>query len=391
MRCESKEILVSEKESQFSTRRFRMHSNIHLWWAIGQEGLLERIRLTNRESSLLATLLSDVSIRSADVSVVAGVVEEPATKSKVLGMVMMGKGKNERTRNRLRRDQRLNHQQRFPFHISTSTTSPFVIVSHPPSFPFLDFLCKSYRRLRIHVQHSCHRATHPSTTHRNSVTRPLFATGSHDDPHTRTCSPGVFGQPEDAKDEWPLSALITLQRRTTSPRRLSWTSYECEAGISRLVRSSLFLSSSSFNIGANALVIGMAFYTGIVGPKFRLVCAPRTLRVDALCKGSDERRNRQGGTGGGFSSHSSASEGRGFVGLDSASGGGGGDGVNNPFFELLEQLGSLVKGEAFPALKYVHDRSPQSRVMRETGRAKVWDVEMRSVGSFAGSWWDDGP
>ncbi|KAH6876984.1 hypothetical protein BKA70DRAFT_217597 [Coprinopsis sp. MPI-PUGE-AT-0042] len=114
------------------------------------------------------------------------------------------------------------------------------------------------------------------------------------------------------------------------------------------------------------------------------LCAPRAPRVDALCKGSDERRNRQGGTGGGFSSHSSASEGRGFVGLDSASGRDGGDGVNNPFFELLEQLVSLVKSEAFPALKYMHDLSPQSQVMLETGRVEVWDVEMRNVGSFAG-------
>ncbi|KAH6903749.1 hypothetical protein BKA70DRAFT_1300704, partial [Coprinopsis sp. MPI-PUGE-AT-0042] len=64
-----------------------------IWWAIEQEGLLEPIRLTNREASLLATLLSDVSIRSADVSVGTGVVEEPATKSKVLGMAMMGKRK----------------------------------------------------------------------------------------------------------------------------------------------------------------------------------------------------------------------------------------------------------------------------------------------------------
>ncbi|KAH6901799.1 hypothetical protein BKA70DRAFT_681634 [Coprinopsis sp. MPI-PUGE-AT-0042] len=97
------------------------------------------------------------------------------------------------------------------------------------------------------------------------------------------------------------------------------------------------------------------------------------------------------GVVGDFSSHSSASEGRGFVGLDSALGGDGGDGVNDPFFELLEQLGCLVKSEAFPALKYMHDLRPQSRVMQKTGRVKVWDVEMRSVGSFAGRWWDDGP
>ncbi|KAH6901780.1 hypothetical protein BKA70DRAFT_681485 [Coprinopsis sp. MPI-PUGE-AT-0042] len=79
------------------------------------------------------------------------------------------------------------------------------------------------------------------------------------------------------------------------------------------------------------------------------------------------------------------SEGRGFAGLDGA----GGEGVNDPFFAFLEQLGSLVKSEAFPALKYVRDLSPQSRVMRETGRVKVRDVEMRSMGSFAGRWWDD--
>ncbi|KAH6876983.1 hypothetical protein BKA70DRAFT_1576514 [Coprinopsis sp. MPI-PUGE-AT-0042] len=64
-----------------------------LWWTIGQGLLFEFLWLTAREASLPAALLSDVSIRSADVSVGAGVVEEPAAKSKVLGMAMMGKRK----------------------------------------------------------------------------------------------------------------------------------------------------------------------------------------------------------------------------------------------------------------------------------------------------------
>jgi hypothetical protein len=82
------------------------------------------------------------------------------------------------------------------------------------------------------------------------------------------------------------------------------------------------------------------------------------------------------------------SEGRRFVGLDEASGSGG-EGVNDPFFALLEQLGSLVNSDVFPALKYVRDLSPQSRVMRETGMVGVRDVEMQSIGSFAPGWGDN--
>ncbi|KAH6901798.1 hypothetical protein BKA70DRAFT_1435786 [Coprinopsis sp. MPI-PUGE-AT-0042] len=93
---------VSSDEHNPST--FTSHSFLHFPYTqghpprnTGEACPRQPVRLTDREASLLATPPSDVSIRSADVSVGAGVVEEPATKSKVLGMVMMGKWKeNER-------------------------------------------------------------------------------------------------------------------------------------------------------------------------------------------------------------------------------------------------------------------------------------------------------
>ncbi|KAH6903750.1 hypothetical protein BKA70DRAFT_1514033 [Coprinopsis sp. MPI-PUGE-AT-0042] len=66
------------------------------------------------------------------------------------------------------------------------------------------------------------------------------------------------------------TALVTPQRRTTSLRRLNWTSYEYEA--------------------RHFASVGMAFYTCIIGPKLQIVSAQ--LRVDAMREGSHARRIR---------------------------------------------------------------------------------------------------
>ncbi|KAH6903738.1 hypothetical protein BKA70DRAFT_1514026 [Coprinopsis sp. MPI-PUGE-AT-0042] len=669
-----------------------------LWWAIGQEVLFEFVWLTKaREASLLAALLSDVSIRSADVSVGVGSVEvEPATKSKVLGRVMMGKGKEkERVAGfegiSVSTTTSVSYSTPPPPSLSshthsrspsTSTCSTATPTTGTYTFPYdTRAIGRHIRRLHIET-HSLDRCspqdlltilTHAPAlqvfSDNQSIRRTsgfcvlsssssgwngsmggsmttVISSGSSSSSivggggsartslgssspsgstvtitagdntnntvfdssssgRTRADSGGstsYFAAPQHQQDSdmQLLSALISPQRRTTSLRRLSWTSYEYEAGD---FEAGAFLSwFFSYSVDANAIVIGMTFYTRIIGPKLRMVSAHLEYLELTLCA-KDLMRGvtGQGGTGGGFfesligagnftsstitttttttvtSSSSSSSqdkekslshslstetlrsiqsavgaldlpnltslkltldnvtclvvstwdlpairhvsliasdfsyanegfasffdvhggkieelelghstgaieefwltapphptaassndtsngwrfgstrvplaewcpnlktficsadaewnwenpdwiaphvllpahptvevigvrdiekrihealgraeyrdrvaisEGRGFAGLDGA----GGEGVNDPFFALLEQLGSLVKSEAFPALKYVRDLSPQSRVMRETGRVKVRDVEMRSMGSFAGRWWDD--
>lgn len=87
--------------------------------------------------------------------------------------------------------------------------------------------------------------------------------------------------------------------------------------------------------------------------------------------------------------HERLSKGRGLSPLEleweaGLNGGDGGDaGVGrwrtdgDPWFVLLEQMGTLVAKEAFPRLRYVRDLSPESALMRRQGRV--------SVGEWSGS------
>ncbi|KAH6901807.1 hypothetical protein BKA70DRAFT_681715 [Coprinopsis sp. MPI-PUGE-AT-0042] len=139
-----------------------------LWWTIEQEGLLELVWLTKRGESARCAPERRFYPKRRSFSW-SRCSRRASDEEQGVAYVDDGETKRDCTRSRLRWDQRLSHHQRFLFHIST--TSLFVIVSNPPSSPpFLEFLCNFYRRLRVHLQHSRHRATHASTAHRTSLT-----------------------------------------------------------------------------------------------------------------------------------------------------------------------------------------------------------------------------
>ncbi|TFK31433.1 hypothetical protein BDQ12DRAFT_640076 [Crucibulum laeve] len=79
--------------------------------------------------------------------------------------------------------------------------------------------------------------------------------------------------------------------------------------------------------------------------------------------------------------------GHGFTGLDDKEYSNGIGGIDDPFFMLQEQIGSLLRMEAFPALQYIRDLSFGSEVMRQSGRVRVKgdgsldDYEHRDNGS----------
>ncbi|KAH6901783.1 hypothetical protein BKA70DRAFT_681499 [Coprinopsis sp. MPI-PUGE-AT-0042] len=350
-----------------------------LWWAIGQEVLFEFVWLTKaREASLLAALLSDVSIRSADVSVGVGSVEvEPATKSKVLGRVMMGKGKEKE---RVAGFEGISVSTTTSVSYSTPPSPPPPSTSHSHSrtpssassttpttgtytFPYdTRAIGRHIRRLHIET-HSLDRCSPQDLltilTHAPALqvfsdnqsirrtsgfcvlsssssgwngsmgasTTTVISSGSSSTSiegggasartslgsssssgstvtitagdntnnnvldsssssgRTRADSGGsisYFAAPQHQQDSdmQLLSALISPQRRTTSLRRLSWTSYEYEAG---------------------DFEAGMTFYTRIIGPKLRMVSAHLEYLELTLCA-KDLMRGvtGQGGTGGGF-------------------------------------------------------------------------------------------